>query len=54
MTSVGIFVSSGMQNILNQQKVLKNTGDFSLFVRNLYSHFEPVSSPTFEPQSTSD
>ena len=53
MTSVWIFVSSGMQNILNQQKVLKNTGDFSVFVRNLYSHFEPASTPDFNPQITS-
>ena len=54
MTSVGIFVSSGMQNILNQQKVLKNTGDFSSFIRNLYSHFEPASTPGFNPQVTTD
>ena len=52
MVSVGIFVSSGMQNIFNGQKVLENTDDFTTFSNNLLTSFNLIQSWTTSPIST--
>jgi hypothetical protein len=44
MVSVGIFVSSGMNNILLWQKVLENTGNFTDFANNLHTSFNLIQS----------
>jgi hypothetical protein len=44
MVSVGVFVSGGMQNIILQQKVLENTGNFTDFAGNLHTSFNLIQS----------
>ena len=44
MVSVGVFISSWMQNILIQQKVLENTDNFTNFATNLHTSFNLIQS----------
>ena len=44
MVSVGVFISSWMQNILIQQKVLENTDNFTSFATSLHSSFNLIQS----------
>lgn len=53
MVSVGIFVSSWMQNIFNQQKSLENTDNFADFWFALNTSFDLINSWSFIPQITS-
>ena len=53
MVSVGIFISSWMQNIFSQQKILENTSNFTEFSSTLLSTFNLISSWSFVPVNTS-
>lgn len=52
MISVGLFMSSWMQNILKQQKVLENTDKFTDFSNNLHTSFNLIQSWSFAPVDT--
>ncbi|MFK7779922.1 MAG: hypothetical protein QM490_02140, partial [Candidatus Gracilibacteria bacterium] len=52
MVSVGVFISSGMQNIFMQQKVLENTDNFTYFAGNLNTNFNLLQSGSFAPKTT--
>ena len=52
MVSVGVFVSSWMQNIFSQQEVLENTDDFTYFSNKLQTSFNLIQSWSFAPEST--
>ena len=52
MVSVGIFISSWMQNIFTQQKILENTSNFTDFSSNLLSTFNLLSTWSFAAVNT--
>ena len=52
MISVGIFVNNWMANILTQQKVIKNTTEFTDYISSLDTAINLMSSWSFTPQKT--
>ncbi len=52
MVSVGIFVGNWMQSILQWQKVLENTSNFTDFSSDLHTKFNLVQSGSFLPVKT--